>query len=558
MVHKDPLSRLFLDGSSLSAQLLRRDDYETLQGTLEGIRSSSPSPESMHRRHALEALNDTREADQQRREILELLKQAHQSLKNTWCSTDESAPLSNFSSNIGDVASHGALHQFSQWLSEPDNDRNKHAVADAFLHLWLTDNTAAGTMDIKPPLERHLRERFAARIQSHCTFSQWSVRSCSYVGHDPSSYTPNDHATYPVCVPVLLAATLADGHTTGVVRWLTVELFQDGLCGFVPDLLTLGMTSIAEPDSTTGKSFLQHMDDVWQLSGLGAKNFCGRWRILNRAPLHRHYMFPELRDEPTEYLSSLSGNSAQAAAMVALLAASGQVFDPVHQLQQAQTNGQIPKPVFLNLDFAVTAGIDIQQSPPDDPRQLSLTRVGELNAKLSGVSRFSSRDDDSNAPQRLYAMLVADAEYREENKKSDSVIAKAKAEEDQKEAAAASDNSEAVFHGVRYRPIKTIHDALDAMLESNQFREALMASAQDEWLKLWSFPKNKHGQFLDREGNIVTLDGQPITDEDGKDLTQAQLQTLQERSLNSGSLEYMEKMETSEFRTKIYGREASN
>ncbi|MFM7833971.1 MAG: hypothetical protein ACKPJD_19415, partial [Planctomycetaceae bacterium] len=175
-------------------------------------------------------------------------------------------------------------------------------------------------------------------------------------------------------------------------------MFQDGLSGLIPDLLTLGMTTINSDADGFGRTFQQHFERVWQLSGLGARGYSARWRLLSRAPLHREYLFPEVRlrdDDLLDYLAGISGNSAQAALLVALLAGSG------HMLGATKAG----RAGFLNLDYVITAGV--QDSVPvgvADPLQLRLGEVGGLNSKLAAVDRFSQCDSNQQRSlPRLFA-----------------------------------------------------------------------------------------------------------------------------------------------------------
>ncbi|MFM7831017.1 MAG: hypothetical protein ACKPJD_04470, partial [Planctomycetaceae bacterium] len=66
------------------------------------------------------------------------------------------------------------------------------------------------------------------------------------------------------------------------------------------------------------------------------------------------------------------------------------------------------------------------------------------------------------------------------------------------------------------------------------------------WLQQWGYPKNRHGYFLDRQGEVLRDEqGQPVTDPDSP--------LLPLHSVNTGSLEYMRLLLDEDLRERIGG-----
>ena len=406
------------------------------------------------------------------------------------------------------------LAGFCDFLKESANNRAQQLVADWFLSEYLCGDHADSPAT---RAEDRIRQHFYERIQSQKIFFDW-VRDGKWKTNPAPALPPG---MAPVCVPVLIANTVTGTNSIpqrqGVVKWLTVELFRDGLTGLIPDLYTLGHTNINEPDSA-GKSFLEYFDDVWTLSGLDRLGFSGRWRLLNRAPLHAEYVYPTLA-EADQRLDSVSGNSAQAALLVALLAASGQVFAPVAELPADATVDR----QYLNLDHAITAGVAGRPAVAGDPRNVVLVEVAEIGVKHAALETYARLHDKEDSPLRLNTILLSGADYKTRQQtaaSSPSGIGR----QPPKQAAE--------FGALHYQSATTIQDALDAMLECNQWSRAIRASTTGTWEAQWCYPRDKDQDILDRNGHkICDPQNVPIRDPNHP--------LVRERSLKSGSLEYM-------------------
>jgi hypothetical protein len=419
---------------------------------------------------------------------------------------------------------------FSDWLKTlpPNADtRAVQCVVDLFLHF------VAGTdsQEITASLEQHQLLHLAPRCRSLQAYAIWSSRLDDQSPVQRLFVTPDRP---PICVPVLL-----DVGGNGVVVWLTVELFRDGLVGFIPDFLTLGLTDIFRRDEQNS-SFLDYADEVWQLSGLPQRGFSARWRLLHRPPLAQHF-FHHTRSAASGWpdeLKAIIGPSAQAAFLTALLAASGQ---NVHSHAESDSPQWMPTP--LNPAFSITATVktpptlinqsdDAVDSCSLDPLNLRLGTVGGLNAKLGVVSRYSQLEPDHAHNQRLESMLVSAEDFDDP---ANSVIQAAETQRQNFEQAAVPDGHRASirFHGVWYRPVGTIQEALDWMLQSNRWREAFAAAERQKWESRWGYPRNSQGLFIDRDENVILDEyGQPVRDPNHP--------RLKEKSAVTGSLEFAE------------------
>ena len=136
------------------------------------------------------------------------------------------------------------------------------------------------------------------------------------------------HVSSPLrsCTPIVLAESNRSS-TNGKVVWLTVELFDDAGGGFAPCPRMLGMTSI----SLVNQSFLTAMDKAWRLAGLDAR-YRGRWLVTRTPPFDLSSDIDRLAinrngndSQKPFFFPHLFGESAQCAALVAILAASGEI-----------------------------------------------------------------------------------------------------------------------------------------------------------------------------------------------------------------------------------------
>lgn len=414
------------------------------------------------------------------------------------------------------------LVAFVKWLNGLDVPRRADSfVATTFLQLLAAKSWYSDDPNDASPLERSIGERFAKRIQLDLQFREWLSKGTKY----PSG---------SVCTPILLSNE-KDQSKIGMIMWLTVEVFRDGLTGFIPDLMTLGFTAIHENDS-----FLNAMDQAWNCSGLGGLGFSGRWRITN---MPTRECSASVHERETHYLRNLQGKSAQAAALVAILAASGLVYS---KPAAEEAKSDLP-PSNLNPAFPITATIDSTTMSGSDPRTIQLGGVLAINDKLAAGVRFKV-DDHPRAPSYIDTILVSAPEYRDQKKNPNSEIAKALKQEKE---------SPKSYFGIHFQDCKTIGDALNWMLEVNTWKKAWNEQCQSDWEAQWGYAHDENRRFLLRDGNgfvqaseqdtrpialddmnNVTVEGVPAADI--SDSMRAEYEKrIKLYGVNTGTLEYM-------------------
>ncbi len=119
-----------------------------------------------------------------------------------------------------------------------------------------------------------------------------------------------------------------DERQRGAALLLRVELLRGQGEGLYPDLLSLGLTALAD-------DFRKSLTRVWESSGLANQGFRGRWRILRYPPANIPAAF-----------ALLSGRSMEAAMCCALWAAA------------ARAPGELREPLSLDFQAAVSARLD--------------------------------------------------------------------------------------------------------------------------------------------------------------------------------------------------------
>jgi len=328
---------------------------------------------------------------------------------------------------------------------------------------------------------------------------------------------PERLVTTQICVPVLFASL-----QQGNVAWLCVEVFQDSFRGLLPDFVTLASVDFTANNSEV--CFLEAARQVWEMSGLADK-YSGRWRIVHRPPLSQKFLFKNKHDP----LTTASGNSAQAAMLVALLAAAGEALEASGDHKY----GDPWEPQQLNPACSITACLTAEFEETDTVYKSKVGAVGEVLKKLSAVERYGRPESGKkDSFPSIDSMLVMETDYEKANNEDKHCIKNA--EQEQEKAKKAGD----VYYGIHYRPVTTIQDALDWMLVSNRWREAYVNVVIPEWEGRWSYPRNKEGQYVDRDNQaILDANDQPITEK--TKWTDDISKLLAEHSARTGSLEYM-------------------
>ncbi len=240
----------------------------------------------------------------------------------------------------------------------------------------------------------------------------------------------------------------------GFLWVLTVELFPCPKGGpFCPDPRFLGLTNINVTQTAPERpdpSFVRALNAVWEISRFN-EGFRGRWRLENPPKEVRHRI-------RTEYPRRIVGNSAQAAALCAILAASGNAYGSGAGLT---TLPDAPEP--LDLQVAISASVEIDNGV-EEVKQLRLGSVGGVAAKRGDA-------------KRLDTVLFATEDFQENEALEQ--------EEQQRQSSAGEVRSEQQRSGPFVERVETIEQALDVLLITNQYVKAYKAAVAESWLSEW-------------------------------------------------------------------------
>ena len=276
----------------------------------------------------------------------------------------------------------------------------------------------------------------------------------------------------PTIQPYLTVSTplLAAGNDSGTVMRLTVDLFSlepgAGASGgapgtLTPDLRYLGLTEIntVAEGSSSGKTFVQHFQDIWQLTDFG-RWMRGTWRLENTNPAG----FTE-RCAPKAY----TGNSAQAGLLCALLSAlrNPETYNPELHRQESSTPPEWEHQP-LNDRVAISAAIDLDSRRATEAlSKMRLVQVGKLAKKAFGAYQYGLRTAIFCSAQKF----EDDPRWKEQQKKQ-----KERPFEIHPEL------------WIETHPV-TVEDALDSMLESNQYLRDYKQRIAEDWNGRWLNPE---------------------------------------------------------------------
>ena len=211
------------------------------------------------------------------------------------------------------------------------------------------------------------------------------------------------------------------------------------------------------------------MSEVWAMSGL-RDEFRARWRI--ETPPENARLSND--DNTLHFPTRLSGRSAQAATLCALLAASGNPY----QEDDRQVAAGVVDP--LDLKIAISATVK-SGGKNAKPIELSLGDVGKVPEKLSSAwpaldtVAFQKLPRDTEEDDTQIRTLM----YERENARK----------------------SGEQYAGLHIERVATIADALDLMLQTNRHLREYQAISRHKWLGQW-------------ENNTARFDGD---DADGPD-----------------------------------------
>ncbi|QDT70381.1 hypothetical protein MalM25_33290 [Planctomycetes bacterium MalM25] len=275
--------------------------------------------------------------------------------------------------------------------------------------------------------------------------SYWTVRDLidRWATGSAQSSDSNHRAT-----TTLLAARNRDA---GYLMRLTVELFPresigEGPTGpFCPDPLSFGLTDI--------RQLLKPMQNAWERSRL-SRHFRGRWRIENMVE-------ETARPFGILYLNSLGDTSAEAATLVALLAASGDPYqeDSGNYLQATGHESSL-------LDSRVAISASLTTGDKEHPTLVKLTKVGLVPLKVTAPGLEAAID----------TVAVSGGGLDGEDSSSDlnQILDK------QRKASASNP-----YRGVTVERLDTIGEALDLMLVTNRYLAKYNEAIRKRWLEQW-------------------------------------------------------------------------
>jgi len=346
-----------------------------------------------------------------------------------------------------------------------------------------------------------------------------------------------------VCTPVLLGHRgLANGEIVdeGQVMWLTIDLFEDGIGLFTPDIFSLGWTLIAPSngDGNGGEANLQQddergilksFDDMWALSGLAQQGFSGRWRITNQPTMVCEASRLELENK-ANYNSNLSGRSAECATLVALLAAAGLCYSDSNLAEPGERE-------MLNPKFAVTGTVEAgnaeQPLSLEQLRELTIGQVYMVDRKTGAASRYRLEVRDDHAPLIDTILVATD-------------------DKDTAQEAETQRSSEENYRGVYFEACNTVGESLEWMLSVNELKRDMFKGVKKAWEDRWGWARDEHGRIVDRNNKPIAIirddqlfqineagDGprlqndQPVVQDPADTEFLAQV-------VNTGSLEYMQ------------------
>lgn len=572
-------SLVYGDRSKFSLDLLNTSSIAELR-ELKGIsnigweRNQPPSPEIAHRQSALvaffEAVDLGRPSSQTQQyvdidKVVSKLRDSEMHFDLAWPNAVNSA--SKASPEWSELKSEAAAridvikadYKFDDailaWLSSIEvPTRGTQVVLDLALNVIVPslNNTKAenekgihGQVDKGKEVDNEIRgeirsldwliARFRHRAKSLNCYRSWAlpdgksyVANGSYVPHN-ANYNFCENQDRSVCTAILFGSD-----ESGSVLWLTVDLYEDGMGSFAPDVFSLGWTQIALNLSSERKTeeenevrgILASFDEMWRISGLAELGFSGKWRITNR-PLvtcEASLLEPSSRI-PLCFDEVFTGRSAEAATIVGLLAASGLVYEPIPkefptQLEARRKIRDRYSRVALNPCFAATA--TVEKANVEDVRLSIIWKVYLINCKCSAASRYKPEYSESVAPF-IDTIVLSQADLEEQTNDQNSFISGAISDKKQKDRQSKG-SKYTPFRGVHFQPCKSVQDALNWMLSVNQWKRIWNDAKLKAWEKQWDVVRNEFGKPIGREvdenGNHVVLDDE-------------------EHGISTGSIEYM-------------------
>jgi hypothetical protein len=244
----------------------------------------------------------------------------------------------------------------------------------------------------------------------------------------------------------------------GTVLWLQVDLFPkpEGCLGvLIPDLRCLGLRVVRNDCLTAFR-------EVWTISNLG-RWVTGVWSIGSRIPseLKRPGLFEDLQNN---FQPDLRGESAQAAMLCSLLAATGSPdsYDP----DQAESPGFQPESLLPTVAISAAVG-PFDRKTCKSIRDISLRKVGKLAAKAHAAFQLGLRD----------FLFVAEQPFDDELLRTQAKVEQAR-----------RNPATQVYSGLWMEEVATVEDAINLMLVSNKYQRQYADSIRSQWEAQWLNP----------------------------------------------------------------------
>ena len=349
-----------------------------------------------------------------------------------------------------------------------------------------------------------------------------------------SNWTSSNIASTPVFL-----ASKSYIETHGRVMWLTVELFKDCGSGFAPCPRTLGMMSLrdGETNEDLDNSFLTAMDKSWHLSRVAEQGYRGRWTLTHLPPRvfqydasNKEYLLDDSPKKPS-FLRSITGGSAEAAALIAILAASGMIPDddpnnpdskPFHLTDAAGISSGQYSALRLAGQIGITASLNTS-SANNTMRvvDIELGSVLDCDLKLAGAQNYKLSTESETLLDTIIVSKVESTDNEEAR------LVKARIDAAELAQQQATDNNES-FRGINFRKCKTVGEAINWMLTVNRFKDALNKKRCQDWEDKW-------------EKLLIPIP--PVTDSKGNVITPQSGEEQKLEAVSSGSLKYLRYVE---------------
>jgi hypothetical protein len=309
------------------------------------------------------------------------------------------------------------------------------------------------------------REGVAGAFQPH-TWSVWNVAT-EVAWHVLEQWgvvarAPGPKPLVTVRTPVLAAETQG---TSGALLWLTVDLFDRPTAAappgqLIPDLCGMGLTAFH-------KNCLDAFTEVWQQTQLW-RWVRGVWRLDGVMP--SELAGEVLVDAPPTHahpaMASLGGPSAQAAMLLALLAATGAPDD----YEPDQPDRPPFKAEPLCLRTAISARVD-WGSDAKSIRHRTLLQVGQKPKKASAAS-------DAGLQTAVFC--------RDESLIPDYQEAETASLQEKQTPNAAGGHP---YRGLWVERASTVEEALELLLERNKYLREYQGVIQNAWDSVWLAPQ---------------------------------------------------------------------